>query len=512
MKNITLNISITIFIVVFFLEILVTGCKQEPVLWNPQTDELQIGGFIELYSKNSPDFGKYTFSEFNKLIQQTGLASLLKIRGPYTLFLPTDSAMRVYYAENGIDPEIGITDPGLQRKIIYNHFFETSISANDIGLGAIRDTNALGDFIATEFHGADIFLNKKSKIIKQNIQLSNGYIHIIDKVVAPLKKTIYEELFDNPDFSIFTEGLKRSGLSDTLSLVGFKYNTTYARTRFTILAVPDTLYKRYGINNIEDLINKYVDPESRNAEDLKKKNNGFYRYMEYHCLNKTLYLSGFETTLYPILSLENNVSVTIDDDYKLNLDSKTQKYTGFYIPQSNIPTINGAIHVINDLLPVTIPERKPITFEATDFFDFRMGDHYKNYIMKWATDTFPNGTTQFAKIHWQGECLIYWYYYGATNFINSDCLEMLGFWSLSVTFPKIMKGKYKISFVSNLGASDFSVQMDGKMLPNIYYSSRGATQVIAIADFPTASEHTFTLRSITYGYIFWDGLLFEPID
>jgi uncharacterized surface protein with fasciclin (FAS1) repeats len=275
MKNTKLKSSITILIVICFLEILVTGCIQEPVLWKPQTEELQMGSFIELYSKKSPDFGKYTFSEFNKLIQQTGLASLLNIRGPYTLFLPTDSAMRVYYAENGIDPQTGITDPGLQRKIIYNHFFENSINTSDIGLGAIRDTNALGDYVATEFHGADIFLNKKSKIIKKNVKLSNGYIHIIDKVVAPLKKTVYEELSENKDFSIFAEGLKRTGISDTLSLVGFKYNTTFARTRFTILAVPDTLYKRYGINNIEDLINKYADPKSGNAEDLKKKNNGF---------------------------------------------------------------------------------------------------------------------------------------------------------------------------------------------------------------------------------------------
>jgi hypothetical protein len=132
--------------------------------------------------------------------------------------------------------------------------------------------------------------------------------------------------------------------------------------------------------------------------------------------------------------------------------------------------------------------------------------------MKWATDTFPNGTTQFAKIHWLGENLIYWYFPSANHFINCDCLEMLGFWRLSVTFPKIMKGKYQISFISGLGASDFSVELDGKMMPGIYTIPQGTRKVIAIADFPTTSEHTFTLKSMIYGYIFWDGLLFEPID
>ena len=52
--------------------------------------------------------------------------------------------------------------------------------------------------------------------------------------------------------------------------------------------------------------------------------NGFYRYMEYHCLTETYYLSDFPTNdgfskLYPILSFDNNISIIIKDDYYLNM-------------------------------------------------------------------------------------------------------------------------------------------------------------------------------------------------
>jgi hypothetical protein len=144
---------------------------------------------------------------------------------------------------------------------------------------------------------------------------ANGVLHHIQKVLDPVSKSVFEVLEEMPAFSLFTEGLRRTNLKDTLNMIDFPFGKRMARTRFTILAVADTTFNRYGITNIDQLIAYFT-----NAPDsITHIRNGFYRYMEYHCLAETYYLNEFNTRLYPILSYDNNVSVTVDTDYKLNL-------------------------------------------------------------------------------------------------------------------------------------------------------------------------------------------------
>jgi len=284
----------------------------------------------------------------------------------------------------------------------------------------------------------------------------------------------------------------------------FPYGNRTARVRFTLLAVPDTIYQRYGINNVDDLV-KWT---GANPDSLTYLNNAFYRYMEYHCLAGTHYLSDLSTTLYPILSHDNNVSITVDSDYKINLFSKTQKYTAFIVPSSNTPSKNGAIHAINVLLPVIQPEPQEILFETTDFFDLKQGDYYQNYYNMWY-----DGQNSLAKIHWKGEFLQYFFQHKA-GMMNHDCIRMTGFWTLSVTFPKVMKGKYDIILGQQLlgQESDFRVYLDGIATPYIYEGSQGGEQKIASGNFLTTSEHTITIESLEYGFIFWDYVKFIPVE
>ena len=263
-----------------------------------------------------------------------------------------------------------------------------------------RSTNAINDYLVSEFEGSDIIISKYSKIIKRNIRTSNGYIHVVDRVLDPVIKDIFSVVASDPSYKIFTEGLELTGIKDTLQLISFPFGKTIARTRFTILAVADTIYNRYGIYNVGDLIEWC----GAKTDSLTYLNNPFYRYMEFHCLNGSYYLSDLNTGLYPVLSAVNNIMFTIDTDYKLNLDNKTKKYTGFIIPASNTPAKNGALHAINDILPVTEPEPARVIFETTDFFDLKQGDYYGKYYWR-----FFDGENTFAKIKWEGDCLLYFY-------------------------------------------------------------------------------------------------------
>ena len=497
MKNIPLlkNIgfaAVLICLMTFF------GCVQEPVLWNVNSEEQVISDYIA----NNPDL----YSEFGKLLDGAGLTSLLRVRGPYTLFLPDNEAMNRYYEENNTSFEqFQVAD---MKNMVYNHLVLNEISSGDFGLGAIRDTNAMGDYLVTEFQGSDVILNKQSKIIDRDIKTANGYIHQIDKVIDLITITVYDQLKSDPAYSIFTQGLELSGLKDTLQLIKSVYGlkngvNQYMRTRFTILAVPDKVYAdSLGITNIDQLI-AYLTPS---RDSITYKSNAFYRYMEYHCLGGTYYLSDFETKLYPILSSDNNISVTIAEDYKLNMDKKSKRYTGFNIELSNVPAKNGAIHSINNVLPVIQPEPTLFTFDTTHYPEIKQGDFYGKYYMKWF-----DGQNTFPKVKWRGDYLQYYYKnHDAPTQLNWDCWNMIGFWEIEITTPKIMKGKYALSGYVWANQIDFEVYVDGVKSVTV---PRAGPDRAPWGEFnwTKTEEHKIKLVNITWGTLFWDTVIFTPV-
>jgi uncharacterized surface protein with fasciclin (FAS1) repeats len=477
-----------------FVAALMFGCTEDPELWNPRSTEQVITQYVATQED---------FSQFAEILESTGLNSLLSVRGPFTLFLPTNAALQAYYTSKNVQSHAGFTNEE-KNDLVMNHLIPMKIESGDIGLGAIREVNGIGDFLVTEFEGADIILNKESKIIKRDVQTANGVIHIIDKVIDPVSKSVFEVLEDNPSFSLFTEGLRITNIKDTLQLIEFPYGQRMARTRFTILAVADTTFNRYGIHTINDLINYFT-----NAPDsITYMTNGFYRYMEYHCLAETHFLNNFENRLYPILSYDNNISATVDtEDYKLNLVPSTGEYTGFIIDQSNFPAKNGAVHTVNDLLPVYEPRPSTIVWETTDHFDIKQGDYFGKHYMRW-----HDGQNTFKNIKWEGDYMLYYFKdHNTGKLMNHDCLSMSGWWWVEVTTPKIMKGKYRLT--SNLwgGQIDYAVYVDGVNTAYIKSSDPAETTSWGEFEWTTTSEHTIKVVAKTPGLLFWDTLIFTPI-
>lgn len=480
---------------------LFTFCTEEPKLWKVDSTAQVASDYIKSNAE---------YSEFAKLIEMTGMEALLGIRGPYTIMLPNNDAMIAYYKEKGVSGLEGFSEE-FRNTLIRNHLITNEIATGDIGLGALRDTNAIGDYLVTEFEGSDIILNKYSKIIDQDVRLANGYAHVIDQVLEPITKDIYTSIAENPSFKIFTEGLNITGIKDTLQLITFPYGNRTARTRFTLLAIPDSVFQRKGINNIGDLI-KYT---GANPDSVTYLNNPFYRYMEYHCLNGTHYLSDLNSQLYPILSHDNNVSMTIDTDYKINYVKKTNKYTGFYVPQSNNPSKNGAIHVINGLLPVIQPEPSVFVQETTDYFDIQQGDYIGKYYMKWGGDV---GQTQFKYIKWKGDYLLYYYKpnHGRSPIANSDNLSMIGFWTIEITTEKVMKGTYKVGANIWTGGEDlpiFDVYLDGVRIANNVNARISSTKMeFGEVTWDKTERHTMKLVCTGWGVVFWDTIIFTPLN
>ncbi|NJK84646.1 MAG: fasciclin domain-containing protein [Bacteroidales bacterium] len=451
------------------------------------------------------------FSEFGAVLEKTGLFNLLAVRGPYTVFVPNNEAMAKYYAELNVNSHEDISLDQLSR-LVLNHVVAFQYESSGIGLGALNDTNAIGNYISTELPGSDIIVDKKAKIIDRDVICANGVIHVIDNVLAPVEDDVYTYLSKLDGYSIFTQGLERTGLMDTLQLKSFKYGSGYARTRFTILAVHDTLYQNLGINSIDDLINEYTTE----SDKITEMENGFYRYMEYHCLAGTYFLNALTTRLYPVLSYDNTISVRIAEDYKINLNSETDEYVGFLLNHSNFSANNGVIHTINDALPVIQPEPMEVTYETTDFFDFEQGDYFK--LKQYAKFGPDEGLTRFEKIKWGGNFLQYYYKdHDAFPILGYDALNMNGYWWIEVTFPKVMKGKYALyAYVLTGGdMTDCITYIDGELLDEPFRMrdpAGGAKEVfITNVEWETTSEHSVRFVAINSSTIFWDYVRFEPI-
>jgi len=480
--------------------LILIGCVEKPIEWEKKSDELVITEYIA----TNPEY-----SEFGKLVKISGLEGLLSVRGPFTLFLPDNTVMSEYYTELGYSSFEDITDTvfakNFAKTLVFNHLIGSDVQTRDIGLGAIKDTNALGDYLVTEFIESNIIINKTSKIIDRDIPAANGHIHRIDHVIAPVTLSVYDQIALNPQYSLFKQGLDKTGLKDTLQTISFPYgsNGKIARNRFTILAVPDSIFAKNSITDIDTLIAKFTNE----PDGVENVSNGFYRYMEYHCLLGTHFLNNFSTRLYPILSSDNNVSVTIDSDYRLNLDKVSKLYTGFIKPESNYPAKNGTIHAINNLLEVIEPDPQVVVFETTDYFDMKQGDYFGKSYARW-----HDGQNTFAKIKWEGDYLLYYFKdHDTGKLLNDDCLSMSGWWWCQITTPKIMKGKYKLT--SNLWSNqiDYAVYVDGVQTAQILMKEAAETTSWGEFNWTTTSEHTVKVVAMSSGLLFWDTLIFTPI-
>jgi uncharacterized surface protein with fasciclin (FAS1) repeats len=481
-------------ITLFVSILIISGCKEDPVIWEVESVQQVISEYI---AENEE------YSEFNAILESTGLKSLLSVRGPFTLFLPDNNAMEAYYQDHGVSSSSELSVDFLEN-LAMNHLVPSQLETNDFGLGAITELNALGDYLVTEFDGSEIILNKKSLIIKRNISAANGVIHLIDKVIEPVTLSVYELLAANPSFSMFTEGIELTGLKDTLNTIEFPYGQKMARTRFTILAVADTTFQRYGIQNTDQLVAYFTSA----PDSVTYLENGFYRYMEYHCLGGTYYLNQLETRVFPILSYDNNVDVRIAEDYKLNLQTETGKYTGFIIDQSNFPAKNGTIHTITDLLPVFEPEPTVIVHETTDYFDMKQGDYFGKYYARWF-----DGQNTFEYIKWEGDYLLYYFKdHDTGKLMNHDCLSMSGWWWVEITTPKIMKGKYNMTANLWSGQTNYAVYVDGINTALVTSSDPAETTSWGEFDWKQTETHKIKVVTKSPGLLFWDTVILTPIN
>lgn len=161
---------------------------------------------------------------------ESTMLELLSARGNYTCFAPTNDAIKQYLDSLLLLNQVTSTDvnqipDSIAESIVFNSIIENeneeAYSTTDFVEGALSRTNMNDRYINISY-GNDvdgtsvIFVNVDSRIIVKDIEVTNGYIHAIDKVLSPSTATVGDLVMNTPNTSFFGRLLDITGWDDQL--------------------------------------------------------------------------------------------------------------------------------------------------------------------------------------------------------------------------------------------------------------------------------------------------------
>jgi transforming growth factor-beta-induced protein len=220
-----------------------------------------------------------------------------------TAFAPTDAAFQTFFANNGYANYNEV--PRNVLELIINYHF-------------LKANKKVADFTANmETIGLEKLTVAASDISTPNIPLSNGTLHVTNKVLLPpslstLTGLIY--LDRDKDLSMFATAVKSAAMADDLAMMDKKY---------TVFAPTNAAFTAANIN-----------VNTMSAADLEK-------IVRYHILNtekRSANLDGTHTTMY------NSKTVTVSGNTITGVSNSGS------IIQTDKIAANGVLHKIDTVL------------------------------------------------------------------------------------------------------------------------------------------------------------------
>ena len=136
------------------------------------------------------------YSEFIYVLEKAEAWPLMESYGKYTLFVPTNEAMRAYYLEkgDGVNPmDIDTLNAKDLRKLVFYHIIDGETNSDkayttfDFEEGAIPTKNMVGRYVIVHFpeNAASTawVVNDEANIVEANGEMINGVVHVIDHVI-----------------------------------------------------------------------------------------------------------------------------------------------------------------------------------------------------------------------------------------------------------------------------------------------------------------------------------------
>lgn len=121
-----------------------------------------------------------SFKTLAALVTKAGLVDTLKGAGPFTVLAPTDAAFAKL--PKALVEKVS-NDKALLMKVLTYHVISGKVLSTDLKNGTHAKT-VEGENVKVKVGAKGVKFNK-SKVVKADIECSNGVIHVIDTVLLP---------------------------------------------------------------------------------------------------------------------------------------------------------------------------------------------------------------------------------------------------------------------------------------------------------------------------------------
>ncbi len=521
MKKITI---IVILLPVIFL----SSCMKEEIL---------EAGFKDIKRLTIYDFleqNKAEYSSFIAILEKGGIYKTLSAKNPeaagYTLFLPNNRAIDDFIKGNSQFSSFDdlLSNQEYASALSRYHVLRKGIKSSEFPFGAFAETNLANDYLTVSFivepDTAYFKINNQAAVIKPNIEVSNGFIHIVQNIITPVVYTSYEWLSKNPAFSIFKEAADLTGIRSIID-INLKAPGNEFKLPVTILVEPDRIYNKHGIKSAQELA-EHISPNDNN---YKSETNPFYNYMAYHVLTNRLFIDDFQgvssnyNTFSEVPLLINGLGFDIAINKGKSVvetiisgnDTIKIDYIGISYDESNVITQSGAIHFIDNILKPQIPSRSQVDFQFREESYINM---VRSVIGTYRLDDVRQNLT---RLNWTGAELFFIKESAESTASGDDYLFINGDFTILYTIPKIVQGRYNVLLRAEALSRNnalIEVFIDGKKIGStIDYSSGGTSASpfrevnIGAITFNRYTEHEIKIRSLTPGRFLWDYIRFTPI-
>lgn len=258
-------------------------------------------------------------SNFSILVQALTKADLVNVlngTGNFTVFAPTNAAFTTLFSELGVSGVDALSKEALTPILLY-HVLGTEAKSSMISSGYYNTLSpAQGSFLSLKADVASgVKLNKTINVTAADVDVKNGVIHVIDKVLLP--PTIVDMALNNDSFSILVQAVVKADLVNVLNGTG--PFTIFAPTN----AAFEALFATLGVSGIADLTAAQLVPILT------------YHVVSGNVLSTQLQAGNVET-------LNGSISVTLSPSPAINTNSK--------IVAVDVQGSNGVIHVIDQVL------------------------------------------------------------------------------------------------------------------------------------------------------------------
>lgn len=302
MKKTTLLTSLAVIMGLFIL----TSCEKDNDEMTTVKD-MTVAEYVS-YDPN--------FSILLKALYKADLANVLQGEGNFTVFAPTNDAFNALFTQPGVSGISDLSKETLTPILLYHVLGEekkaASLSDGYINTLSPAQTSYASLKISTM---GGVKLNKDINVVAADVDVKNGVIHAIDKVLLP--PTVVDIALANESFSILVQAVVKAGLVETLSGAG--PFTIFAPTN----AAFEKLFTTLGISGINDLTAAQLIP-----------------VLTYHVVSGNV--RSNQLSAGPVATLNGNINVTLSPSPAINSTSK--------IIATDVQASNGVIHVIDEVL------------------------------------------------------------------------------------------------------------------------------------------------------------------